>query len=214
MIKNILESKAFIMGLLSTAAAVGAVAGFNIPVTTIIALLTPIMVGIGAQGWSDAVKMKAKMALEHDVKMHALVHGNTTDTTCVPAIHRDADGRAIQRGSVNLGMSMIATIVIAALFGGIMMTSSGCPTVKPIATDIIECADAEATAISDGYSIIQIFSAVIEAIKGGPSTVLADLGKLIGEYGPNIVACAIDNYPEPAVGRDQGREQSSKKFTR
>jgi len=201
---TLFESKAFITGLLATAAAAGAVFGFNVPVALILGVLTPIMITIGAQGWSDAVQMKAKMALEHAVKMHALMHGNTpiegrpsmtrySDGTCPPVPQTTS-----QAGFAKLGV----LIVIALTFGPVTLavSTSGCQTVKPVVTDVVSCAKAEATVVSSGFSIIQIVSEVIAAVQAGPSGIEAAIEKLILKYGGDIVACALDNYPEPGAG--------------
>lgn len=66
---ELFESKAFDAGLLGTIAAAGAVFGFNVPVATIMLVLTPFMIAIGAHGWNDAIKLKAKLHLEHEQAM-------------------------------------------------------------------------------------------------------------------------------------------------
>src|SRR5690348_17684791 len=68
------ESKAFDTGLLTTIAAAGVIFGFSVPVGTILAVLTPLMIGIGAQGWSDVAKMKTRMQHEHEMKMLLLTN--------------------------------------------------------------------------------------------------------------------------------------------
>lgn len=196
---KIVESKAFVLALLTLVAAVAGYEGLNLPVATIMALLTPLMIAIGAAGWSDAVKMKAKMKLEHEVKMHALMHGNTT----LNGVTRDAEGRApraAQAGFVRVGV--LATI--ASVLGFVVLTSSllvsnqGCNTIQPIADDVIHCAKAEATVVSSGFSIIQIVMEVAAAVQKGPAGIEAAVEDLIKKYGGDVVACVLDSIPEPA----------------
>jgi hypothetical protein len=203
---KVIESKAFAAGILGTVAAFGAVYGFNVPVATIMALMTPFMIGIGGLGWSDAVKMKAKMQLEHEMKMHALIHGNTVEG----GVARDADGKCVARpaqaGFAKIGVMMgIAALVGALAIGSTLIASdTGCATVQPVVTDVIDCAKAEAVVVSDGFSIVQIVAEVYAAIQGGPAGVLAAVEDLIKKYGGDIVACALDNYPEPTPAPTPG----------
>jgi len=201
---SLFESKTFIMGLLTTAAAAGAVLGFKVPVGTILAVLTPLMIAIGAQGWSDVVQMKAKMQLEHAVKMHALMYGNST-------AGRDGDGkyqpRTVQAGFATLGILIRITAFGAALAlcAAVVETSNGCATAQPVVTDVIDCATAEAAVVGNGFSIAEIVTEVYAAIQGGVDGVLVAIENLITKYGGEIVACAIDNYPEsPASGSGSG----------
>ena len=96
--------------------------------------------------------------------------------------------------------------MIAALTSltALTVTTEGCSaSAQPVVSDVINCATAEADAIASGFSVMQIVDAVwsaIETIDSGPSAVLAAVVKLIEIYGSEIVACAIDNYPEPGSG--------------
>jgi hypothetical protein len=78
-------------------------------------------------------------------------------------------------------------------------TATGCGPVQPIVTDVVDCAKAEATVVSDGFSIVQITMEVIAAIQGGPSAVLQAVEDLVKKYGGDVVACVIDNFPEPKL---------------
>ncbi len=120
-LKQLLETKAFILALLGTAAAVGGVYGFNVPVAQIMAILTPIMIAIGAAGWSDAVQMKGKMALEHEVKMHALNAGLITHAELLAGKSPTTRPAPVaQAGFINTGMLVVMGViaVIALLLGG------------------------------------------------------------------------------------------------
>ena len=202
---KIIESKAFIAGILVSVAAIGAVLGFNVPVSTIMTLLTPYMIGVGGLGWNDAIKVKAKMALEHEMKMHALIHGNTVEgSDPATSATRDADGKCVPRvkqaGVFRLGAAMlIAALGIAASLA-IVDINGGCKTAEPVVTDVIDCASAEATAISAGFSVLQVVNDVAAALEGGVAGVAAAILNLIKEYGAPLVACAIDNYPESGSG--------------
>lgn len=197
---KIAESKAFVLALLTLVAAVAGYEGLDLPVTTVMGLLTPLMVAIGAAGWSDAVQMKSKMALEHDVKMHALQHGNVT----INGVMRDAEGRmparSVQTGSVRLGVMALTVILIGSLLGTTMVTNEGCgASPPPIVTDVVDCVKAEAVVVTDGYSIVQVINAVYGAIAsiatGGLPAVVTVLSGITAAWGPDLVACVIDDYP-------------------
>jgi hypothetical protein len=69
--------------------------------------------------------------------------------------------------------------------------------VQPVVTDVIQCAKAESVVVSGGYSLIQIAMEVIAAVQKGPAGIEAAVQDLIKKYGGDIVACVLDNYPEP-----------------
>lgn len=199
---KVLESKAIVVAVLTVVAGIAGYYGLNLPVTTIVGLMTPLMIAIGAAGWSDAVKMKAKMQLDHEVKMHALMHGNTIEV--VNGVERDAEGRAMSRraqaGFIRIGIiALIAGILgVGLLASTLVATNEGCgatPVIKPVITDVVDCVTAEAVVATDGYSILQIASAVWGLIEN-PANILVAIGNLITKYGPDVVACAIDSYPE------------------
>lgn len=202
---KVIESKAFVAGVLGSIAAIGAVIGFNVPVSTILALMTPYMIGLGGLGWNDVTKIKAKLALDHEMKMHALIHGNTTEGTDPSScVTRDADGKCVPRvkqaGIFRLGTAMlIAALGIAASLA-IVDVNGGCKTGEPVVTDVIDCASAEATAVGAGFSILQVVNDVATALEGGVAGVAAAILNLIKEYGAPLIACAIDNYPETGSG--------------
>lgn len=202
-LKNLFESKAFVQAILAAAAAAGAVYGFNVPVATIMMILTPIMVAIGAQGWSDAVKMKAKMALEHEVRMQALANGHMTYADAANG-NLPAE-RMKQAGFARLSMLAGIATLAGALALGTLTTTTSCKNPSPIVTDVIDCAKAEAQAVANGYSIIQIVNTVIGVFTGKPlpgceqaqNVLECDAEQLVLKFGSDMVACVLDSIPTP-----------------
>lgn len=195
---KVFESKAFVLALLTLVAGVAGYEGFNIPITTIMGLLTPLMIAIGAAGWSDAVNLKARMALEHEVKMKALSEGHATYAEVLSGKVPVARTGNAQAGFAKTGLMIAIFTIMGTIALGTSLTAmnQGCATVQPIIADVIQCAQAEATVVSSGYSILQIVAEVVGALRSGD--VVTEVGKLISKYGGDIVACAMDNYPEPA----------------
>lgn len=60
-LKSTLESKKFVTAFLLIIGGIAARKGFDVDTKTILALLAPGMVAIGAQGWADAGKESAKV---------------------------------------------------------------------------------------------------------------------------------------------------------
>lgn len=199
------ENKAFDTGLLTTLAAAGAVFGFNVPVGLILGILTPIMVGIGAQGWSEAVKMKAKMALEHEVKMHALTNGHASYAEVLSGKTPEVRAKNAQAGFAKLGV-MIAIVFMIPISAVVVTTNSGCKNPPPIVTDIIDCAKTEGITVGNGLSITQLVSAVVGILSGNAADAWTAIQPLLKQYGGDMVACVLDSLenPQPAPGAGSG----------
>lgn len=218
---KIFESKAIVVALLTVIAGVAGYEGLNIPVTTILTLMTPLMIAIGAAGWSDVTQIKAKLALDHDMKMHALVHGNTVEGLTT----RDAEGRVVrtpQSGFVKLGtMVGAAAIALSLILGSsVVVTSDGCgstpPVVTNVVTDVVDCVKAEGIVITNGFTLTQVINTVYGAIAsiatGGVPAALAILSGVAAQFGPDLVACIVDDYPTN-VGSGSGSGSSAAKLT-
>lgn len=206
-LKNLFENKSFDTALLTAIAAGAAVFGFNVPVLTILALISPVMIAIGAAGWQEVTIAQAKVAQETAIKLHLLTTGLKAHEIhdAMLAMTKPSPVKTAQAGFGKLSvMLLIAAIGVGSASFAVSVTSTGCATVKPIVTDVIDCAKAEAAVVSDGYSILQIFAKVAAAIAGGPDEVLTKVEGLIADYGESIVACAIDSYPEPAPPPSSG----------
>lgn len=160
-LKELFETKAFILALLGTAAAIGGVYGFNVPVAQIMAILTPIMIAIGAAGWSDAVKMKAKMALEHDVRMQALANGHMTYAEV--ANGNLPSERMKQAGFINATL-MLALTALAGL--ALLLSSCGTDCKDPKNAGNLQCvvknAVVDCTGVDSLSSAIAVITPIIE----------------------------------------------------
>lgn len=197
---KIVETKSFVLALLTLVAAVAGYEGLNIPIATIMGLLTPLMIAIGAAGWSDVAQMKAKLALEHEVKMHALEKGAVTHAELlagksVPA-PRVGDAQA---GFAKVGvMALIAVVFSGALVTvSLVSTNTGCGAVPPpIVTDTVDCVKAEAVVLTNGFNLLQLVNEVYGDIKS--EGFLGALETLVTKYGSDVVACIIDSYPASA----------------
>lgn len=200
---SLFESKPFVVALLTAAAAAGAVLGFNVPVAAIVAFMTPLMIYVGAAGWTEVVAMKAKIETEAAKEIHA-----ASSKQFAPALLSTAAPRDLQSGRVTLGVMALIVVMtgfMVATSGALVTSTTGCAEVQPVVTDVIDCVKAEAAVVSQGYEVSQIFSVIVGDIESiatlGLPAVYALIADAITTYGGDIVACGIDNYPDaPAAG--------------
>lgn len=100
-LKNLLLSKKFVVSLLTLAGSVATYLGWHVDPTTILAVITPVLVYVGAQGWADSGKEKALveqqtalktqgLAMEHEVNLTALRSSLKSDGAPVSDKERDA----------------------------------------------------------------------------------------------------------------------------
>ena len=184
-IKTLFESNPFVVALLTAIAAGAAIFGYHVDTTKILGVITPIMIFIGATGWGERAALHKAAS---DLKLNSL------NLEAVKASNQTSS-KNTQSGFAKIGVVALIAVISASFA---LATVNSCAVVKPIATDVISCTEAEAVAVSDGYSIVQVVMAVIGAFASGPANAAAAIEKLILTYGPDIVACAIDSYPEPA----------------
>lgn len=210
-IKTLFESKPFVVGLLGAAAAGGAIFGLNLNVLAVLAVITPIEILVGAQGWgADA----AKHAADAQVKCHmASLELARSQRPQVELSKPSTDAaKTPQAGFAALRVMLLVLAIGGAIMaaGSVTVTNTGCATVQPVVTDVIDCAKAEAAVVSQGFSVMQIFAEVVADIEQiatqGLPAVYALVEKAIAHYGGDIVACAIDNYPAtpPAAPSNAG----------
>lgn len=216
---SLFESKTFDLALLTAVAAAAAVLGYNVPVATIIAILTPIMVGLGASGWSEVTAAKEATA----IKLHFLAKGygpedinavihtiKTSPSTKAVKVPSAAPGFFKLEGAI--AVMFVMTIVAGAV--GITATEVGCgANPPPIVTDVIDCAKAEGAAIEAGLSVISVVddveALVVAAETGGVAGVLSQLASLVSSDSAELVACVIDEYPTTGSGSGSGTGSGS-----
>ena len=190
-VKDLFSSKKFLVMLSGIVITVASKLGLNIDPNTLNQILAIIAAYIVGQGIADhgkeAVIAQSRLAAAQAVTQTTTDEGPTkiVVTTVAP------------KGAVSLGLLVIMLACFMALVG---LTSS-CNQVQPVATDVIDCAQAEAKTVAAGFSIMQVINDVAAAIAGGPAGIEAAIEQLISKFGGEIVACAIDNYPTtPSAG--------------
>lgn len=193
-LKALVESQPFVLALLTLAASVGAVYGFNVPVATIMAFITPIMVAIGATGWTQGKQIEQ----DTQVKLHLLANGTAPEhvnavlkamkeSKAAPlAVAKPAAPGFIKlEGAIALSLAgMIAAVVVGATGATAV---EGCATTKNAGT--CELAAIEQTVTADGGTIV---SDILSAVLSGGSTLPTLITTLIAEFGPGTVQCATE----------------------
>lgn len=209
-----IENKAFVLSLLSTIAAATAVFGYNLPVTSILSVYGPLMAMLGVQGWTASAQTKMAMQHAHEVRMAAL----TNPTAAIRVKEGGFSRLSLMIGIVFMGLALAAALHLTHsdtngastvdTVEGVALGPTGCATTPPIVTDIVDCVKAEAIVVSDGYTVTQVVAAVWGAISGivsgGIAAVIPVLENLAVQFGPDLVACIVDDYPASGSGAGSG----------
>lgn len=84
-VKDLFLSKKFLVALFTATGAVTAHFGLNLDPMTILTVMTPFLIYLGAQGWADSGKEKAKIEGETAIARDQLAHANTVSLTMLAA---------------------------------------------------------------------------------------------------------------------------------
>jgi len=206
-----IENKAFVMALLSSAAAAAAIFGYNLPVASILSVYAPLMAMLGVQGWTTAAQTRLATQHAHELRMETLAHAGANAE------------RAKQAGFSRLGMMLGVAVIAAALLmvvqlarnsssevsaidatEGVVLGPAGCATAAAIGSDGIDCLKTEADAVASGVSVAGVFSSILtvigEAASGNWGAIVTSILNLGKANGPNLVACICNNWPTPGGG--------------
>jgi hypothetical protein len=132
--RDLFLSKKFLVALFTAAGAVTAHFGLNLDPMTILTVMTPFLVYLGAQGWADVGKEKAKVEGETAIARDQLAHANTVSLTMLNAkIAADAPKlpfmSAAQPGLVKLRVLLLTAVLSVpagmVLYGSVSL-APGC----------------------------------------------------------------------------------------
>lgn len=123
-LKDLLLSKKFVVALLACVAAVAARYGWEVDTQTIIAVVSPFLVYIGAQGWADNGKERAR--IEQSTAM--MVHDRMVVRTAGPAVQKNSES-----GSVKI------LVMLVIMFIGITAAMSACMRAKQVTLRAGQC---------------------------------------------------------------------------
>jgi hypothetical protein len=108
-------------------------------------------------------------------------------------------------------LTLTCIVLVTVGFGG-MSTMSGCSwwnkNVKPVGTDVINCAEAEAKAAGSGADVIQAVDAILTNIAevatavgtGNLAAIWAALAPDVATYGEPVVACVFRDLAGSGAG--------------
>lgn len=191
-LKNLFLSKKFIVALLTLVGSVTTYLGWNVDPTTLLAVVSPLLVYIGAQGWADSGKEKALveqqtaiktqgLAMEHDVNMavfrKSTANGVMTDPqaarTDLTAATRDSVTRA-QAGSI--GMGVLAILAASGVAVSVLVAA---------------CVNPRQTTLRASQCVLD--SGVLDTVladleQPGYKKLISDLGTTIA---PEVIDCAL-----------------------
>jgi len=99
-VKDLLLSKKFLVALFTAGGSFAAYLGWNVDLNAILVMMTPFLVYIGAQGWSDSGKEKAKIDGATAIQIHtaAMQMGATVKPSTAP---QDNDKPSVTVVTVN-----------------------------------------------------------------------------------------------------------------
>jgi hypothetical protein len=192
-LKALFESQPFDLALLTLLASIGAVYGFNVPVQTILTFITPIMIAIGATGWTQGKQLEQDTA----IKLHLLAHGTAPEhlnsafaklkaSKAIPlAAAPKADAGFVKRALLAPIMFLCAAILV-----GVGGAQTGCTKGQVISAgqcvlDTTVLADVLQALASDNYSQL--------------------IAQLEAKDGAALIACALQAAASgPAAASDAG----------
>lgn len=105
-LKDLLLSKKFVVALLACFAAVAARYGWEVDTQTIIAVVSPFLVYIGAQGWADSGKEKAKV----DQTTALMIRDRITMPPPPPPVQKNSETSFIKTAVVLAVLFLGATV--------------------------------------------------------------------------------------------------------
>lgn len=210
-VKNLFLSKKFVVALLTAAGAVAMYFGYNVDPTKILTVLSPFLLYIGAQGWADAGKERAKieqdttlkttelhiqstidrqkLAQEHELKLRAIdVQNEKMKTDAIASLKA-----AGQPGFAKLG-AMLSSIVVCMIIG---------------VTLIVACAHPGQVVLKTGQCVLDdgIFNDVLKAL--AQQNYVAAVEALALKDGPELVDCALQAAATPAPTPNAGSGSGS-----
>jgi hypothetical protein len=190
---SLFESQPFDLALLTVAASIASIYGLNIPVQTILIVISPIMVAIGATGWTQGKQTEQDTA----IKLHLLAHGTAPEhlnstfakLKASKAIPLAAAPKA-DAGFVKRPLLMPIMFLCAAILVGVGGAQTGCTKGQIInagqcVLDTGVLTDVLAALASDNYAQLisqletkdgaALIACALEAAAGG-NTVPSDAG--------------------------------------
>jgi len=186
-VKDLFLSKKFVVALLATAAAVASYFGFNVNPTSIIIFITPLLVYVGAQGWADVGKEKAKVVGETSLRMHMMSLQHDTDMKKQSMAHEAAMQKNTPWTPKNpAGFAKLRVMVIAAVVG----IGTGMVFYTPAAT-LGGCSHPAQSVLHFGQCVLDdgVLSDVLAAL--AQPNFLSQIASLALKDTGDLVSCAL-----------------------
>lgn len=185
-VKDLFLSKKFLVALFTAAGSVTAYLGWNVDPMTILTVATPFLIFIGAQGWADNGKEKAKVEQDTALKLQEN-HLRSTSMPPKMEVARTPEG----------GFTRVELMLVACVFSGAVLCGafvSACSNPKQSTLRFGQC-------ILDNGVLSEVLAALSRPDYG-------DQVKAVGlTRAPDLVNCALqavasqptsdDPKPEP-----------------
>lgn len=197
-VKDLLLSKKFVVALLTVAGSIAAYKGWSVDPMVVLPTIAPILVYLGAQGWADSGKEKAKIdqettlkarAIEQETTLRAqLIQQDTAMKTQAQAEAHDAKFRQPQAGRVRVWLMIAGAAVGVGLGFGLVLGA---------------CDHPGQSTIRFGQCVLDdhVLSDVLDAL--AKPDYLKEVGKVALKDAAELVDCALraaaaEPKPEPA----------------
>ncbi len=200
-IKDLLLSKKFVVAMLTAAGSVAAYLGYNVDPTKILAVATPFLVFIGAQGWADVGKERAIVDGATSLRIQAASQQHEKDMLKLRGTGLNA--------AINAPQDAVPTPVPAGPRGfaklGVLVSTAA------LAVGLMVSLAVTAACVHGGQVALQAGQCVLDS--GVLGTVLADLEQpnyaqlvsdLTTRVAPDLVNCALQ-----AVASQSGQGSGS-----
>lgn len=207
-VKNLFLSKKFIVALLTAAGAVAMYFGYNVDPTKILTVLSPFLLYIGAQGWADAGKERAKIEQDTTLK--------TTEMHIQSVIDRQklSQDHEVKMASLHPGLNSVASSTQAgfAKLGAMLSSIVVCMIIG--ATIFVACAHPGQVVLKTGQCVLDdgIFNDVLKAL--AQQNYIVAVEALALKDGPELVDCALQAAatpaPQPSAGSGSGSAELPK----
>lgn len=188
---NLLLSKKFLVALLTAGGSVAAYLGWHVDPMQVLAVASPFLIYIGAQGWADAGKEQALvaqktalLAQEHGKIMAQLYHQNAMALQAAVPLPRGSLVKIPEGGFAKLGALVITSVI------GVVLALTSCMHTGRDVLAVGQC-------ILDS----NVLSAVVaDLAQPNYAQLIADLATRT----PGLVNCALQAVASPGTGSGSG----------
>lgn len=192
-VRDLFLSKKFLVALFTAISAFAAYRGWNVDPMTILLMASPFLVYIGAQGWADSGKEKAKIDAASTIQIHAMAlksgHAWVMSSSSVGQTNEAAPAgeKNPEAGSAKLSVMLLTAVF--SVFAGMFLYAP--------ATMVGGCAHPGQSALRLGQCVLDdgVLAEVLAAL--GQPDYLDRVGSVALRRAGDLVDCALQALAAP-----------------